>query len=111
MVSIHTPAVRPGVTRSGGSSTVTKRGYRERNEAEREWRGTLHPRALVEGPNARTAVRFDFVMQDGAFSVYAPTNALDDLANESVVIRGKLVDLGEADRRVEIWPGAIARIP
>ena len=83
--------------------------YRERSEAEREWRGTLRPRAVIEGPNARTAVRFDLVTDEGALAVYAPTNALDDLVNESVVIRGKLVDLGEADRRVEIWPGAIAQ--
>lgn len=85
--------------------------YRERTEAEREWRGILRPRAVVEGPNARTAVRFDFVTDHGAFGVYAPTNALDELVNESIVIRGKLVDLREADRRVEIWPGAIVRIP
>jgi hypothetical protein len=84
--------------------------YRERNEAEHEWRGTLRPRAVIEGPNARTAVRFDLMTDDGAFAVYAPTNALDDLANESVIIRGKLVDLGEADRGVEIWSGAIARV-
>ena len=59
--------------------------------------------------DARTAVRFDLVTDDGTVAVYAPTNALDDLANESVVVRGKLVEPGESDRPVEIWPGAVAR--
>ena len=85
--------------------------YRERNEPEREWRGTLRHRAVIEGPNARTALRFDLVTDDGALAVYAPTNALDDLIEKPVVIRGKLVDPGETERRVELWPGAMRAAP
>jgi hypothetical protein len=81
--------------------------YRERHEIEHEFRGTLRPRATIESPDARTAVRFDLVTGDDSIPVYAPTNALDDLANHEVVIRGKEVDLREEGRSVELWPGAV----
>ena len=84
--------------------------YRERPEAEREWRGVLRPRKLLEGPNARSALRYDLVMNDGAIPVYAPTDALDAFVNDPVVIRGKQIDLRDADGGLELWPGAIARV-
>ena len=78
--------------------------YRERPEAEREWLGTLRPRTVIEGPNARTALRYDLVTADGAIPVYAPTDALEPFRNGRVVIRGKQIRLDEG---VELWPGAI----
>ena len=78
--------------------------YRERAEAEREWRGTLRPRKVIEGPNARTALRYELAMSDGSIPVYAPTDALDAFSNRRVIIRGKQV---RVDEGMELWPGAI----
>jgi hypothetical protein len=77
--------------------------YRERAEPERKLVGTLRPREVVYGPNARTALRYTLVMSDGALAVYAPTDALDRHVNKLVAIRGKEVRLDET----ELWPGAI----
>lgn len=83
--------------------------YRERPEAEREWRGVLRPRKVIEGPMARSALRYDLVTNDDAIPVYAPTDAVDAFANEPVAIRGKQIDLSNADGELELWPGTITR--
>jgi hypothetical protein len=74
--------------------------YRERPEPEREWRGTLRPREVINGPMARTALRYTLETPGAALPVYAPTDALDPYANRPVAIRGKQVD-------GELWPGAV----
>jgi hypothetical protein len=77
--------------------------YQERPEPEREWHGTLRLRTVVEGPNARTALRYELATSDGATAVYAPTAALDRFANAEVTLRGKLVQVDDA---AELWVAA-----
>ena len=91
----------------GGSSTPDEAWYRERPGAERERHGVLRLRKVTEGPNTRTALRYELVMNGAAIAVYAPTDAVDAFANKAVTIRGKQVDLRNSDGGMELWPGAI----
>ena len=84
---------------------VSEAWYRERSEPEREWRGTLRPRQVIEGPNARTALRYELATDKENLAVYAPTDALDRFAGQAVAIRGKLVAMDVP----ELWPGWISR--
>jgi len=78
--------------------------YRESAEPEREWRGTLRPRAGGESPHGRTSLRYELATSDGTFPVYAPTSALDRYANAEVEVRAKLVEMEGAR---ELWIGVI----
>jgi hypothetical protein len=77
--------------------------YRERAEPEREWRGTLRPLRVIEGPNSRTALRYELATADQSIAVYAPNDALDRFANQKVEVRGKVVAMDIP----ELWIGSI----
>jgi hypothetical protein len=83
--------------------------YRSRAEAEAAWSGTLQRRAVVEGPNARTALRYSLVTGGGTIAVYAPTDRLEPFVDGTVLVRGKLVDLSREGFGTELWPGSIVR--
>lgn len=78
--------------------------YRQSPEPEREWRGTLERRTVVEGPMARTALRYELATVEARIPVYAPTDALDRYAGKSITVRGKLV---EVEGTKELWVGAV----
>ena len=82
--------------------------YREQSVSEREWHGVLRPRKVTEGPNSRTALRYELDMNGDAVAVYAPTDAVDAFANKAVTIRGKQIELRDSEEDTELWPGAIA---
>jgi hypothetical protein len=86
--------------------------YRARPEAEQEFAGFLRLRDREAGPGGRPALRYELERPDGGAAVYDPQSSrvLAELAGRPVIIRGKMVDLGEGFGR-ELWIGAIASAP
>lgn len=86
--------------------------YQARPEAEQEFTGFLRLRDREAGPGGRPALRYELERPDGGSAVYDPQSSpvLAELAGRPVVIRGKLIDLGEGFGR-ELWIGAIAAAP
>ena len=85
--------------------------YRDSPVSEGEWHGVLRPREVIGGPGARTALRYELVMNGDAIAVYAPTDAVDAFANKRVTVRGKRIASRSSDEAPELWPGAIAQRP
>ena len=86
--------------------------YHARPEAEQELVGVLRLRDRAAGPGGRPALRYELERPDGGAAVYDPHSSpvLAGLAGRPVVIRGKMVDLGEGFGP-ELWIGAIATVP
>ena len=85
--------------------------YRERTEAERDWDGTLRRRAVIAGPNARTALRYSLIFDGRTLAVYAPTDRLEPFVDARVRIRGKLADLSPEGFGPELWHGSRRAAP
>jgi len=85
--------------------------YRSRSEPEGTWDGTLRRGEVVDGPNARTALRYSLITNSGPIPVYAPQSMdrLEPFIGRAVLIRGKLIDLSSEGFGTELWPGSIAR--
>lgn len=84
--------------------------YRERDEPERVWRGTLRPLPPTGSPAGRAALRYELVGAERTrLPVYDPAEhaALRAAAGGSVEIRAKLIDLEDEGFGRELWPGSI----
>jgi len=86
--------------------------YRDRPEAEREWRGTLRERKASVGPTGRPALAFELVTPDEKLPVYAAGVKLKlaPFVGAEVVARGKRVDLTTEGYGPELWIGSLRRV-
>jgi len=87
--------------------------YRERPEAEREWRGLLGERHVSTGPAGRPALAFDLVTNEGTLPTYAAGVELQlaPFVGRQVLVRGKKVDLTSEGYGPELWIGALRAVP
>lgn len=83
--------------------------YRERAEAEREWRGILRKREPQGGPGSRDSLRFSLEMRDRTLPVYAPGagRKLAPFTGKRINTRAKLVDLRSEGFGQELWIGSV----
>jgi hypothetical protein len=79
--------------------------YKSRPEPERQWRGILRQRPVVEGPGSRTALTFALVTPERTYPVYAAGVGKDlaPFTGQWVEVEGKLVDLGDEGFGEELW--------
>ena len=87
--------------------------YAERPEQEQEWAGVLRRREPEVGPDNRPALNYTLVTSGGELDVYAAhvDEILAPLDDRRVVARGKLVDLGDAGRGLELWLASVEVAP
>ena len=83
--------------------------YRERSEAEQEWRGVLRKREREGGPGSRDSLRFMLQTRDRVLTVYGAGagGRLSRFTGKRIVARAKLVDLRSEGFGQELWIGSV----
>lgn len=87
--------------------------YRARPEPEKERRGVLRDRDAPLGPASRTSLTYMLITDDDKHHpVYAPNleSQLAPYVGRAVIVRGKLVHLGDEGFGQELWIGAIRAV-